>query len=286
MKTLIVVPVFNCEPVIEKVISDLLAACDLPILVVDDGSTKAVESIVSLSDQRLTFLRFEKNQGKGVALQQAFKFGLEKGYTHILSFDGDGQHVASEVPSLIEKSQENPNDIVIGARKFKEGVPGISQFGRKFSNFWVYYQSGQKVSDSQSGMRVYPLEPLSSFRFFTKRYDFEIEVLVRALWSGVAVTDVPVEVIYPKERISHFNKFRDNARITGLNILLIAYSLIFYQKSLLKIIFAGLFGSVLSRLESAPLSLFLTVALSVIFRINFVLMLIVLLALWTYDLQM
>jgi hypothetical protein len=78
--------------------------------------------------------------------------------------------------------------------------------------------SGHRVGDSQSGFRVYPLEALERLGCRTKRYNFEIEVLVRGLWAGLRVVDVPVSVRYfaGQERVSHFRPWVDNARIRGL----------------------------------------------------------------------
>jgi predicted LPLAT superfamily acyltransferase/uncharacterized protein (DUF2062 family) len=106
-------------------------------------------------------------------------------------------------------------------------VPEISKFGRKFSNFWVSYQTGSHIKDSQSGFRLYPLLPLQTMTFYTTHYDFEIEVLIRLLWAGVHVREIEIDVFYPEgpERISHFNKFWDNLRISTLNTMLVAISL-------------------------------------------------------------
>ena len=159
MKICIVVPVFNGSPFIEKVITDLLLKTDLNILVVDDGSDQPVQS--ESTSQRLQIHRFDKNRGKGQALQWAFSHCHSLGYTHILSFDGDGQHLAEDVGAMVAEGKAHPQALVLGSRKFDQSVPGISQFGRKFSNFWVYYQTGQIVADSQSGLRLYPLGKLA-----------------------------------------------------------------------------------------------------------------------------
>jgi uncharacterized protein (DUF2062 family) len=110
-------------------------------------------------------------------------------------------------------------------------VPGKSSFGHKFSNFWFRFETGIEVSDTQSGYRLYPLEPLQSIKWFTYKYEFEIEVLVRAAWKGVAIDSVPVSVYYaPKEtRISHFRPFRDFSRVSVLNIVLVILTIIYYR---------------------------------------------------------
>jgi uncharacterized protein (DUF2062 family) len=107
-------------------------------------------------------------------------------------------------------------------------TPGASRFGRAFSNFWVRLECGQRPEDTQSGFRLYPVAFLRSRRFFTRRYTFEIEVLVRAAWAGLPLRSVPVSVYYPPgaARISHFHQVWDNLRLTGLHTALIVRSLL------------------------------------------------------------
>ena len=274
MQICVVIPVYNGGKNFYDVLDSYQQKISLPLLVIDDGSDPAVQINKNSS---IHLIRHPKNLGKGKALQTAMQECRKLGFTHMLSFDGDGQHILSEIEKLVDMAKQHPDAIIIGARKFQEDVPGVSQFGRKFSNFWVYYQTQKKVSDTQSGMRVYPLDKLKGFHFFTGRYDFEIEVLVRAMWKNIEVIDVDVEVFYPKkeERLSHFHKLKDNARITFLNILLIAYSLIFYQRSLPKVILAGVAGGILSAVSGVVLPWLLAVAVSVFLRLNFILILVV-----------
>jgi uncharacterized protein (DUF2062 family) len=109
-------------------------------------------------------------------------------------------------------------------------VPGKSSFGNKFSNFWFKLETGIEMPDTQSGFRLYPLEPLSRMTFFTRKYEFEIEVIVRAAWRGVRVCSVPVRVYYPPaaERISHFRPFKDFSRISVLNTVLVTLALLYH----------------------------------------------------------
>jgi uncharacterized protein (DUF2062 family) len=113
----------------------------------------------------------------------------------------------------------------------QDSVPGGSSFGNKFSNFWFKVETGISSPDTQSGYRLYPLAPISQMHFFTHKYEFEIEVLVKAAWKGVQVLSVPVTVYYaPKEeRVSHFRPFKDFFRISVLNTVLVLITL-FYIK--------------------------------------------------------
>lgn len=269
MKTLLVVPVYNGEPIIQTVVKELLESTNLPLLVVDDGSNPPLHLA---PHSHLHLMRLENNQGKGAAIQAAFNWAIDKDFSHILTFDGDGQHRREDIPKMLEASQKNPEALIVGARTFDSSVPGVSRFGREFSNYWVRYQTGVSVSDSQSGLRIYPLASLGELQYFTKRYDFEIEVMVRGLWRGLSVVDVQVGVIYaPKEeRLSHFNKLWDNIRITLLNIYLIAYSLIFYKRGLGKVIMAGAIAFSASLIPSLGWALFMGLLACVLLKVNVV----------------
>ena len=89
-------------------------------------------------------------------------------------------------------------------------MPSENTFANKFSNFWYKVETGQTLTDTQSGFRLYPLEKLQSIRFITRRYEFEVEVIVRAAWRGINVENVPIKVYYPPkdERVSHFRPLK------------------------------------------------------------------------------
>lgn len=272
MKICVVVPVYNCASVLPKVIDDLTSHTKIPILVVDDGSEIPVQGFID--QNQVSHLRLEKNCGKGVALQRAFAWAFEQNFTHILSFDGDGQHLAENLSLMIKEAQAHPHSLIVGCRQFSSNVPGSSKFGRRFSNFWVWYQTGASVQDSQSGLRLYPLEPLRSMTFYSGRYDFEIEVLVRLLWKGVPVIDVPTSVFYPsqKDRISHFHKFKDNARISLLNIYLIAYSLLFKQKSFFRAMISAILATFVVLVKPWWFMIIAGISLCVLLRLNAILL--------------
>ena len=82
------------------------------------------------------------------------------------------------------------------------------------------------MQDIQSGLRVYPLEILQHISTWSRRYAFEVEIVVRALWAGFEVQEVPVQVSYPSDRVSHFHKFKDNLRLTVLNTYLTLRSML------------------------------------------------------------
>jgi uncharacterized protein (DUF2062 family) len=159
------------------------------------------------------------------------KYAYGKGFQYAISIDSDGQHFAEDLPKFINKLQEDRNAIIIGARNMEQSdVPGKSSFGNKFSNFWFKLETGIDAPDTQSGYRLYPLKPLSKIKFITRKFEFEVEVLVRASWRGVNITSVPVKIYYAPagERVSHFRPFKDFSRISVLNTVLVTMALLYY----------------------------------------------------------
>jgi glycosyltransferase involved in cell wall biosynthesis len=230
LKACVIIPTYNNEATLAAVIEDVALYSD-HIIVVNDGSTDNTVEIVQ-NYPAIQLISYSKNVGKGWALRKAFKYAIEKGYTYAISIDSDGQHFAKDLPAFINKLEEEPNAIIIGARNMDQAsVPGGSSFGNKFSNFWFKVETGITSPDTQSGFRLYPLEPLKKMRFITRKYEFEIEVLVRAAWKGVDVVSVPVTVYYAPagERISHFRPFKDFFRISVLNTILVLISFLYIK---------------------------------------------------------
>ena len=101
---LICIPIYNNELTAGQVIAKCLALTTLPIVVVDDGSELPIENLVknkNTSTERITFLRHDKNEGKGQALRTGFHFALKNNFTHVVTIDADGLHDPSEIVKLI-----------------------------------------------------------------------------------------------------------------------------------------------------------------------------------------
>ncbi|CAG36581.1 DUF2062 domain-containing protein [Desulfotalea psychrophila] len=226
-KILIVIPLYNHGTSVAAVATRALET-GLPVLVVDDGSTDS--GLQSLKGQGCATLRLTENRGKGAAIKTGASYALENGYQAIVTVDADGQHSPLEIPLLVAEANRGPwPAIIIGAREMiQDTVPRSSHFGKAFSNFWVRLECGCELADTQSGMRLYPVEEILALDLPHCCYDFEIEVLVKSVWSGLEVRDVPVSVHYPPadERVSHFRKGLDNWRLTKLHTTLVCRRLL------------------------------------------------------------
>jgi len=192
------------------------------VVVIDDGSTDA-DLRELLKPLEVTVIRHETNQGKGVALLTAFRHAAEHGGTHLITIDGDGQHFPEDIPRFLERL--SPDTILLGHRvEFKGHMPRSAQFGRRFSDFWIYLETFTPVLDSQSGFRAYPVQHVLKLPMWSRHYNFEMEVLTRGLWAGLTVESIPIRVYYPPaaERVTSFHKVRDNVRIGRVHIRLLA----------------------------------------------------------------
>ncbi|MBM4340756.1 MAG: glycosyltransferase family 2 protein [Deltaproteobacteria bacterium] len=219
----IVIPVYNHGTQVRGVVEKCLQL-RLPVIVVDDGSTDSTPHVLA-SISGITVIRHKKNQGKGAALLTGFVAAFRIA-DWAITIDADGQHDTEDILPLIQAVPVTQRPIVIGKRTGMEhgNVPWSSRWGRRFANFWVWASCGRWFSDSQSGFRLYPLPETPNLGTKTKRYQFEVEVLVRAVWRGIPVLEAPVRTLYGPldERVSYFRPWRDFWRNTRTFARLIA----------------------------------------------------------------
>ncbi|OFY41062.1 MAG: glycosyltransferase [Bacteroidetes bacterium GWF2_40_14] len=229
MNLVIIIPTFNNCCTLESVVKGCMRHCS-NIIVVNDGSTDGTDKVLERFTSIMTIV-FPLNRGKGAALKDAFRYAAMLGFDYAITIDSDGQHYPEEIPRFIEAASREKNTLWIGSRDLSsENMPQKSSFANKFSNFWFRAETGIKLTDTQSGFRLYPLKPFDGMKFISGRYEFELEAIVRAAWKGVPVKNMPVKVYYPpkNERISHFRPFRDFTRISILNTLFVLYALAWY----------------------------------------------------------
>ena len=209
------IPALDCA----ATIADVVRGCRehvARVLVVDDGSRDATADEARGAGAEV--LAHGENLGKGAALVSGLRYLEERGCSHAVSMDGDGQHFAAEVPKLLEESRAHDEALVIGARVIESEVAAINRFGNSFANVWVRIASGKDLGDTQCGQRVYPIAATLALGPVGRRFDFETEILIRAVRAGLDVRSVPVRVYYPppERRVSHYDKVWDTARIVEM----------------------------------------------------------------------
>lgn len=226
-KICVLIPTYNNEKTLIRVIDGVLEYTQ-NIIVVNDGSTDSTSEILKTYSQ-LTILNLPENKGKGNGLKIGFRKAKELGYHHAITIDSDGQHYPNDIPVFVEALlNENQDVLLIGNRNMSQGgIPKKSSFGNWFSNFWFWFETGIKLEDTQSGYRLYPLHKIPK-KYFTPKFEFEIEIIVRTAWKHIPVKNVPIKVLYdPAERVSHFRPFKDFTRISILNTILVTITLFY-----------------------------------------------------------
>lgn len=224
----VVIPTYNNEGSIRKVVTDTLCFCD-DIIVVSDGCTDSTDAILCEIDD-ITLVSYSQNKGKGCALKMGFRKALELGFSYAITLDADGQHYPADIPLFLKANIEHPGALITGSRQLK-GVDRSkgSKFANKFSNFWFYVQTGKFLDDTQTGYRLYPLHKLHGLSLLTARYEAELELLVFSSWHGIELVPISINVYYPprEQRVSHFRPGKDFARISVLNTVLCFLAIVY-----------------------------------------------------------
>ena len=247
-----IVPAYNNAGTLKQVLIDV-AQYIRYIIVINDGSTDHTgELLYDLLNSNTIFkvpsteiteecaenqailvvIHHSVNKGKGAALQKGFERAAVAGFRYAITIDADGQHFADDIPHFATMIRKYPGSLIVGARNMQQdGIPGKSSFGNRFSNFWYKIETGIKLPDTQSGFRLYPVGRFTGMHFYTNKYEFEIEILVRAAWKGCRIRWTPVQVYYAPEenRISHFRPFLDFVRISLLNTVLVLIALLWIK---------------------------------------------------------
>jgi len=221
------IPVYNNSATVKKVAQSCREQ-GFPVVVVDDGTTDVAVAEL-LAGTGIPVLTHEVNRGKGQAILTALSYIENKQGRFMVTIDADGQHDPADIQKFLPMIEKDPTSIVIGCRNMNvENVPDSSKFGRAFSNFWLQLETGVSMPDTQSGFRAYPVEYLVQMKLKGHHYDFEVEVLARAIWAGLNVQSVEVGVWYPprEERVSSFHPFKDNARISLTHLRLLGRRLL------------------------------------------------------------
>ncbi len=212
--TIVIIPTYNNAGTLQDVLSRTMAQ-GLPVVVVDDGCTDNTREILA-GFKDVNVIAHPKNLGKGAALKTAFRWALENGYSYAVTIDSDGQHYPEDIPLLIKEKGENT--LVVGSRTTRGANAGGS-FANRFSNFWFTAYTGIRLTDTQTGFRLYPLRDLPSMKVVGNRYEAELSLLLFSAWKGLRLVPVQVRVNYPRDRVTHFRPFQDFMRITLVNII-------------------------------------------------------------------
>lgn len=205
--TAVIIPVYNAERHLPELYRQLLEHFPAEQLIfINDCSTDKSGKICQ--DFEATNHNFVVNQGKGAALQAGFQIAMEKGFEFALTIDADLQHDPAEIPNFLKKQNETGSAMIIGKRDFNKTMPWQRIFSNSTTSKVVSIVTKQVIADSQSGYRLYQLDPIKKLVFKSSRYQFETEIIIKFAKLGAQIKFVSIQTIYNDE-VSYISHFRD-----------------------------------------------------------------------------
>lgn len=228
MKPCVVIPIYEHGEAVAEVV-DALAPLGLPCILVDDGSGPASREALARVATRHPFVEVvhrPRNGGKGAALKTGYRAAWERGFSHAVQLDADGQHDAREVPRFLEAVRAHPGALVLGTPVFDATVPRARLYARQLSRVSVWAACGcRAISDPLCGFRGIPLEPTLALLERVRtgdRMDFDPELAVRLFWEGLPVVEIPTPIVYREDNVSHYSLGRDYPLLAALYTRLIS----------------------------------------------------------------
>jgi len=195
MKTYIVIAAYNEEKTIAKVIKDLHNHNYKNIIVIDDGSKDKTSEIAKKSGAIV--LKHIINRGQGAALKTGFDYALKKDVDLVITFDADGQHLASDIKKLIKPIQDKKADIALGSRFLKKTkMPFIRKLFLKAGAFIFLIMYGIKLTDSHNGFRAISRKALKKIKLKSDKMEHASEIIEEIAKNKIKYKEVPVTILY------------------------------------------------------------------------------------------
>lgn len=214
MPNVLLIPAFRPGPELPKLLQSIAQDAFAAVVVVDDGSGGEYAAVFRSCAARI--LRHEKNCGKGAALRTGIQHVLsEYPDCGVVTADADGQHHYEDIAKVSRRLEKETGALVLGARGFDGDVPGRSRAGNRVARAVFRVVMGQKLRDTQSGLRGIPRQLLPRLAAMTSvGYEFEVDMLTAAKHLSIPIVEEPVRTIYePGNPTSHFNPLVDSMRI-------------------------------------------------------------------------
>ena len=224
-----IIPVYNHPDTMAGMLRGVLASGQ-DCIMVDDGSdarcAAVLDALAAAHAPRVELVRLAVNQGKGAAMIAGMRRAQQRGFTHAVQIDADGQHATADIAAFAAQSRQHPQAVVCGAPVYDQSVPKARLYGRYATHVWVWINTWSlDIRDSMCGFRVYPLA--ATLRAWEsadigRRMEFDTEILVRMHWQGVPFVTQFTRVTYPQDGLSHFRMLRDNLLISKMHARLFA----------------------------------------------------------------
>jgi len=209
MKACVIIPTFNESRTIAGLVREI-RGLGLDVLVIDDGSDDP--SALLAQKGGATVLRNDANQGKGVSLNRGFRYALKKGFDAVITMDGDGQHLPSDIPQFVQLAASSDTGIFIGNRMQKlDCMPRLRRLTNKLMSWFISKIVRQDIPDSQCGFRLLKKSLLEKLELTSRKYETESEVLIKASRLGCRIISIPIQTVYSGEK-SQINPVVDTLR--------------------------------------------------------------------------
>lgn len=226
MNPCLLIPIYNHKDTIRDVLRSL-AYLNLPCLVVDDGSDAETRTVLDQIARELPWVEIQHlsvNAGRGAALRHGYKAAAQRGFSHAVQLDADGQHEPADVGKFLEAARRAPKALVLGEPVFDETAPKSRVYGRRLSQLIVWAETlSFSIRDPLCGFRCVPLEPMVGLMLrngLGDRMEFDPVIVVRLAWEGIPVINVSTRVRYFRDGLSHFDLIWDNVRLARAYIKL------------------------------------------------------------------
>ena len=214
MKYIVLIPAYNPDENLLKLLETIDKACD--IVVVNDGSKKKCDKIFSKVFEYGHLITYKKNKGKGYALKSGFKY-IKENYQEysLVCMDCDMQHKFSDAYKLLEYSNAHPNELVLGKRDFSKKAPFRSKLGNSIIRKIYKNATGKYIYDTQTGLRAFS-NKLMDYMLNNdgNRFEYEMNVLLNLNKNNIKVHEIDIETIYiDNNKKSTYNIVMDSYRI-------------------------------------------------------------------------
>lgn len=212
MRTCALIPAFNEAPYIASVVEGATQHV-AEVVVIDDGSADRTAEIARAAGA--TCLQSPSNRGKASALRLGIAFARDHNFTHVITLDGDGQHLPEDIPVMLRRAEETGADLVIGARSFDRArMPRSRYFSNTIGSRLASALVGCKIHDSQSGFRLFRLDKLDGAKLRSRCYELEMEILIKMALSGCTIAHAPIRTVYgDRQSRSKMKPVRDTVRV-------------------------------------------------------------------------
>ncbi|WP_110602704.1 glycosyltransferase family 2 protein [Salinicola lusitanus] len=222
----VLVPVYNHAEAVGQTLARL-ALLKLPVILVDDGSDAHCAGVLDALAEAETvdLVRLAVNRGKGAAVRAGLARAAERGLTHVLQVDADGQHEAADLPPFVEGLRADDEVLRLGYPRFDASVPRHRFYSRYITHSLVWLATlSFELRDTMCGVKLYPVAAVN--RLVAEhpcgdRMEFDSELPVRWHWQGGRVANLPVRVRYPIDGVSHFQLWRDNVLLARMHLRLV-----------------------------------------------------------------